>query len=51
MSSMTVWSHNIDGQGPPLLLLHGFPQTHRCWDAVSALLRDRLTVVRPDLPG
>jgi haloacetate dehalogenase len=23
------------GDGPPLLLLHGFPQTHRCWRAVA----------------
>lgn len=25
----------IGGAGPPLLLLHGFPQTHQCWDLVA----------------
>ena len=23
------------GAGDPVLLLHGFPETHRCWDAVA----------------
>lgn len=41
----------VEGSGPPLLLLHGFPQTHICWDAVADRLRDDFTVVRPDLPG
>lgn len=43
--------HVVEGSGPPLLLLHGFPQTHVCWDAVAMRLRDDFTVVRPDLPG
>jgi len=43
--------HVVEGSGPPLLLLHGFPQTHVCWDAVAELLRADFTVVRPDLPG
>ncbi len=41
----------IEGSGPPLLLLHGFPQTHVCWDAVTERLRSEFTMVRPDLPG
>jgi haloacetate dehalogenase len=41
----------VDGAGPPVLLLHGFPQTHVCWDAVARRLADAFTVVRPDLPG
>jgi len=43
--------HVIEGSGPPLLLLHGFPETHVCWDAVTQRLRDDFTVVRPDLCG
>jgi haloacetate dehalogenase len=39
------------GAGPPLLLLHGFPQTHLCWRRVArALARDH-TLVVPDLRG
>ena len=41
----------IGGDGPPLLLLHGFPETHQMWHAVAPLLRERFTVVVPDLPG
>lgn len=29
----------IGGEGPPLLLLHGHPQTHAVWHAVAQLLR------------
>jgi len=36
---------------PPLLLLHGFPQTHTIWHAVVARLRRRFTLVLPDLRG
>ncbi|MFI5952855.1 alpha/beta fold hydrolase [Cryptosporangium sp. NPDC051539] len=39
------------GQGPPLLLLHGYPQTHVMWHTVADLLTDRFTVVVADLPG
>jgi haloacetate dehalogenase len=39
------------GEGPPLLLLHGFPQTHRCWRAVAPRLGERHRVVTPDLRG
>jgi haloacetate dehalogenase len=41
----------IGGDGPPVLLLHGFPQTHVMWHRVApALARDH-TVVAPDLRG
>jgi haloacetate dehalogenase len=40
-----------DGEGPPLLLLHGNPQTHVMWHAVAPLLADRFTLVCPDLRG
>jgi len=39
------------GNGPPLLLLHGFPQTHRIWRKVAAQLAQRYTLVLPDLRG
>jgi haloacetate dehalogenase len=39
------------GAGPPVLLLHGFPQTHLAWRAVAPLLAERFRVVCPDLPG
>ncbi|WP_239025234.1 alpha/beta fold hydrolase [Rhodoligotrophos defluvii] len=39
------------GAGPPLLLLHGFPQTHLMWRFVAPLLASRFTVVCPDLRG
>lgn len=39
------------GEGPPLLLLHGFPQTHLMWRRVAPLLARRFTVVCPDLRG
>lgn len=41
----------IGGSGPPLLLLHGHPQTHVTWHKVAALLADRFTIVAPDLRG
>ena len=41
----------VGGSGPPLLLLHGFPQTHLMWHAVAAALAERHTVVAADLPG
>jgi len=39
------------GAGPPVLLLHGFPQTHVMWHAVAPLLAERFTVVAADLRG
>jgi haloacetate dehalogenase len=39
------------GSGPPLLLLHGFPQTHIMWRAVAPRLARRFTVVCADLRG
>ena len=39
------------GTGPPLLLLHGFPQNHLMWHAVAPRLRDRFSLVIPDLRG
>ena len=39
------------GDGPPLLLLHGYPQTHAMWHAVAPALAERFTVVCADLRG
>lgn len=39
------------GSGPPLLLLHGFPQTHLMWRDVAPLLAEGFTVVCADLRG
>ena len=39
------------GSGPPLLLLHGHPQTHVMWHKVAPLLARDFTVVAPDLRG
>jgi haloacetate dehalogenase len=39
------------GEGPPLLLLHGNPQTHVMWHKVAPVLARRFTVVCPDLRG
>jgi haloacetate dehalogenase len=39
------------GSGPPVLLLHGFPQTHVMWREVAPLLARGFTVVCPDLRG
>ena len=37
--------------GPPLLLLHGFPQTHAMWHRVARQLADHYFLVLPDLRG
>ena len=39
------------GSGPPLLLLHGFPQSHLIWHKVAPALADRFTVIATDLRG
>jgi haloacetate dehalogenase len=39
------------GAGPPVLLLHGYPQTHVMWHRVAPRLAERFTVVCPDLRG
>jgi haloacetate dehalogenase len=39
------------GSGPPLLLLHGYPQTHAMWHPVAGALADEFTVVASDLRG
>ncbi len=47
-ADLAVW---IGGAGPPLVCLHGYPQTHLTWRKVAPLLAERFTVVLPDLRG
>jgi haloacetate dehalogenase len=39
------------GSGPPLLLLHGFPETHLMWHKIAPRLAEEFTVVATDLRG
>jgi haloacetate dehalogenase len=39
------------GAGPALLLLHGFPETHVCWERIAPALAGAHRVVAPDLRG
>jgi haloacetate dehalogenase len=41
----------VGGSGPPVVLLHGFPQTHLMWRHVAADLAADHTVICPDLRG
>lgn len=42
---------SVGGSGPPLLLLHGHPQTHATWQAVAPRLATNFRVVAMDLRG
>lgn len=44
-------AHDVQGDGPPVLLLHGFPQTRAMWHAVAPQLAKHFTVVTADLRG
>lgn len=44
-------SARTGGKGEPVLLLHGFPQTHVVWHRVAPALAERFFVVVPDLRG
>lgn len=44
-------SYRIEGAGPPLLLIHGFPLDHRMWQAQLDGLADVAQVIAPDLRG
>ena len=42
---------SLAGEGPSVLLLHGFPQTRALWAQVAPLLAQRYSVVAADLRG
>lgn len=47
-----VTIHGVTGgSGPPILLLHGYPQTHAIWHKVAPELAERFTVIATDLTG
>jgi haloacetate dehalogenase len=39
------------GSGPPVLLLHGIPETHLMWHRIAPALAERFTVIATDLRG
>ena len=39
------------GDGPPLVLIHGYPQTHVMWHRIAPALAERFSLVIPDLRG
>ena len=44
-------AYEVTGTGPPVLLLHGFPQTRAMWGRVLPDLQDRFTLITSDLRG
>lgn len=50
-TSGTEIALRLMGRGPPLLLLHGYPQTHVIWHRIAPALAERFTVVCADLRG
>ncbi|MGE4611075.1 MAG: alpha/beta hydrolase [Paracoccaceae bacterium] len=50
-TSGTEINVKVRGDGPPLLLLHGYPQTHVIWHKIAPRLSEKFTVVVTDLRG
>ena len=51
LTPVGLFQARIGGNGPPLLLLHGHPQTHAMWHRVAPALARSFTVVMMDLRG
>lgn len=47
----TSWNVRDEGQGPVLLLVHGFPLSHRMWDEQFAKLTQKCRLIAPDQRG
>ena len=47
----TRLNYVIGGEGPPVVLLHGWPQTWFEWKDIMPKLAEQYTVIAPDLPG
>jgi haloacetate dehalogenase len=47
----TSYRSGVAGEGPPVLFLHGFPQTHYCWHLVAPRLVEQNTMIVADLKG
>src|SRR5256885_14066000 len=41
----------MGGDGTPLLLLHGYPQTHACWSRIAGRLAEHFRIIACDLRG
>lgn len=50
-TGVTQIAYRRTGEGPALLLLHGFPETHLMWHGVAPLLARDFTLLLPDLRG
>ncbi len=50
-SDNQVIAYEVAGNGPPLLLLHGFPQTRAMWRPIVSALSQDFTIVTADLRG
>jgi len=48
---MSLLAHTVWGEGPPLLLLHGFTGNRDAWNHLRPLLGPRFRALAPDLPG
>lgn len=44
-------NYHILGQGPALVLLHGFPESSSIWQPIGTYLSQWYTVIMPDMPG
>ncbi|HEY2474358.1 MAG TPA: alpha/beta hydrolase [Candidatus Cybelea sp.] len=44
-------SVTVGGQGPAVVLIHGYAEDSRMWKPLATVLAPRFTVIAPDLPG
>ena len=51
LTTGTSMHYLVAGTGEPVVLLHGFPQTSSCWRTTIPHLREKYTVIAPDLRG